>query len=125
MVLTKFIIITENNMYKVIQWPDIQHYMELPGFREHSYLINDDKGQEDFGSSAYFVEIEWLKSVLQDLIIMDYNRGKLYHYKCPSTIEISDETLRILGFNPDEVAWMRGNHIEMVNYETNKVVFLY
>lgn len=50
-------------MYTVITWPDIQTYMEEPDFEEHSYLINDDKGIEDFGSSAYFVETEWLKNV--------------------------------------------------------------
>ena len=50
-------------MYTVITWPDIQTYMEEPDFEEHSYLINDDKGIEDFGSSAYFVEAEWLETV--------------------------------------------------------------
>ena len=43
----------------VIQWPEIQLYMGIPNFREHSYLINDEKGLEDFGSSAYFVDKEW------------------------------------------------------------------
>ena len=46
--------------YEVICWPEVQGLFDWPGFREHSYLINDDKGMEDFGSSAYFVESEWL-----------------------------------------------------------------
>lgn len=36
--------------------------MELEGFEENSYLINDEKGIEKLGSSAYFVNTEWLKS---------------------------------------------------------------
>lgn len=45
--------------YIVVTWPCIQYLMDKEGFKEHSYLINDDKGIEDFGSSAYFVEETW------------------------------------------------------------------
>lgn len=48
--------------YVVVTWPDSQDLMGKPGFRENSYLINDDKGIEDFGSSAYFVDEEWLNN---------------------------------------------------------------
>ena len=41
--------------YIIIQWPEIQYFMELKGFRENFYLINDEKEIEEFGSSAYFV----------------------------------------------------------------------
>lgn len=27
------------------------------------YLVNDDKGIEDFGSSAYFVDVQWLEGI--------------------------------------------------------------
>ena len=37
--------------------------MELSDFQEHSYLINDEKGLDDYGSSAYFIEESWLKKV--------------------------------------------------------------
>ena len=50
-------------MYKVITWPEIQYLMDKNGFDENSYLVNDDKGLDDFGSSAYFVDVEWLKSI--------------------------------------------------------------
>lgn len=53
-------------MYIVITWPDIQELMVEDGFREHSYLVNDEQGMIDFGSSAYFVDIEWLKSLNYD-----------------------------------------------------------
>lgn len=54
--------------YVVIQWPDIQSCMDLEGFEDNSYLINDEKGLDDFGSSAYFISKEWLisKGVLKD-----------------------------------------------------------
>ena len=38
----------------------LQPVMDKPGFREHAYLINDDRGMADFGSSAYFVDEAWL-----------------------------------------------------------------
>ena len=50
------------NTYIIIQWPEIQYFMELEGFKENSYLINDDKGIEKFGSSAYFVNTKWLNN---------------------------------------------------------------
>ena len=49
--------------YIVVSWPEVQDLMELEGFREHSYLINDDQGLNDFGSSAYFVDEQWLTEV--------------------------------------------------------------
>lgn len=48
--------------YVVVTWPDSQDLMTKAGFRENSYLINDDKGIEDFGSSAYFVDEDWLNN---------------------------------------------------------------
>lgn len=50
-----------NDTYEIVCWPDVQHLFELDGFYDNAYLVNDDKGLEDFGSSAYFVNSEWLK----------------------------------------------------------------
>lgn len=47
------------NLYIVVTWPETQMLFEIDGFRENSYLINDDHGLDDFGSSAYFVNEEW------------------------------------------------------------------
>jgi hypothetical protein len=49
--------------YAVVTWPESQALMELEGFEENSYLVNDEKGMEDFGSSAYFVDEDWLNSL--------------------------------------------------------------
>lgn len=50
------------NTYIIIQWPEIQYYMGLEGFKENSYLINDEKGIEEFGSSVYFINTKWLNN---------------------------------------------------------------
>ena len=50
-------------MYQVIQWPEIQELMDLPRFRENSFLINDPLVLDEFGSSAYFVSKNWLDSI--------------------------------------------------------------
>ena len=49
--------------YVIITWPEVQDWMEEPEFKNNSYLINDEKGIEEFGSSAYFVDIEWMNKI--------------------------------------------------------------
>lgn len=49
--------------YIVVQWPDIQTYMDKEGFEDNAYLINDERGIELFGSSAYFINEEWADKV--------------------------------------------------------------
>lgn len=49
--------------YIVVQWPEIQYLMDKEGFRENSFLINDERGMKEFGSSAYFVSRDWLETV--------------------------------------------------------------
>lgn len=51
-----------NDTYEIVCWPDVQHLFELEGFYDNSYLVSDNKGLEDFGSSAYFVNSKWLKN---------------------------------------------------------------
>lgn len=47
------------NKYVIVEWPDIQFL----GFNEHACLINDDEWVSKYGSSAYFVEEEWLNRI--------------------------------------------------------------
>lgn len=49
-----------DNRYVVITWPEVQDFFEMEGFRENSFLVNDEKGLNDFGSSAYFVKYAWI-----------------------------------------------------------------
>lgn len=56
--------ILSKERYIVVTWTDdIQSLMDKEGFKENSYLINDEKGLDDFGSSAYFVNEEWYESI--------------------------------------------------------------
>lgn len=49
----------------IVGWPEIQAYMELPGFRENSALIeqNDEIG---IGSSTYLISKEWEENLNKD-----------------------------------------------------------
>lgn len=51
------------NYYVVVEWPEIQDYMDEPGFDENAHLINDEIGLDMYGSSAYFVNVEWKNKV--------------------------------------------------------------
>ena len=52
-------------LYEIIQWPEIQDLMERVGFQDNAYLVNDEQGINEFGSSAYFVNKEWLNEVTE------------------------------------------------------------
>lgn len=47
------------NRYLIVQWPDVQELMMKEGWEENSFLINDERGVQIYGSSAYFVEEDW------------------------------------------------------------------
>jgi len=53
---------TESHGYVILVWPDSQNIMGIRGMRENTALINDDKGLEEFGSSAYVVSKEWYEN---------------------------------------------------------------
>ena len=48
----------------IVTWPDSQDLMEVKGFYDNAYLINDEEGLEKYGSSAYVVDKYWLTSTL-------------------------------------------------------------
>lgn len=57
-------------VYIVVQWPEVQDLMEESWFDEECFLVNDDNGLTQFGSSAYFVPkhryeyfCEWGKTI--------------------------------------------------------------
>lgn len=51
----------DKDTFEVVCWPESQMLMELDGFEENSYLVNDDRGLLEFGSSAFFVNRKWLE----------------------------------------------------------------
>ena len=50
-------------LYTPIEWPDVQELMVYPEFNENAYLIDDENGIKEFGSSAYFVNVQWLTKI--------------------------------------------------------------
>lgn len=52
-----------NDDYVIIQWPEIQDYMDVEGFDENSCLVSTEPMLTEYGSSAYFVNKGWLKSL--------------------------------------------------------------
>lgn len=46
--------------YNVVGWPEIQDFMDLEGFAENSYLINDQEGLDIYGSNSYVIHTAWL-----------------------------------------------------------------
>jgi len=51
----------KQEQFEVVCWPEIQFLFDEEGFELNSYLINDEQGIEEYGSSAYFVNSEWLR----------------------------------------------------------------
>ena len=51
----------DKETFEVVCWPESQMLMELDGFEENSYLVNDDRSLLEFGSSALFVNRKWLE----------------------------------------------------------------
>lgn len=49
--------------YIVITWPEIQYLMQEKEFYKHCHLINDTEGLNEYGSSAYFCDEEWLNNI--------------------------------------------------------------
>lgn len=47
--------------YEVVCWPDIQYLFGIEGFEDNATLINDEQGMIDYGSSAYYVDSDWLR----------------------------------------------------------------
>lgn len=52
----------KHETFEVVCWPEIQYLFNIDGFEDNAYLINDEKGMEEFGSSAFFIRSEWLRN---------------------------------------------------------------
>ena len=51
----------DKDTFEVVCWPESQTLMDIDGFDENAYLVNDDKGLLEFGSAAYLVKRRWLE----------------------------------------------------------------
>lgn len=102
--------------YTVITWPRTQELMLEDGFEDHSYLVSDNKGIKDFGSSAYFVDIDWLMEV-ENKVEMTEER---YQYLNSLSLEEYDNETSEKEqeafcnyqhkYHPDEVIYYQGHN---------------
>jgi hypothetical protein len=53
----------KQDAFVVIGWPEVERLTGMKGFAENSYIVNDNRGMEEFGNNAYFVSEKWLKKV--------------------------------------------------------------
>lgn len=61
--------------YEIVTWPEVQDLMSFNDFNKHACLANDDYFVEKYGSSAYFVDSEWMEVIYRDInedLIADY-----------------------------------------------------
>ena len=95
------------NQYEVVEWPQSQELMDKKGFKENAFLINDEEGMKRFGSSAYFVNKEWLNSASNwsKIIILDFSCGDVTIANCYD-VENVEDWLSSIGFNPENCQWM-------------------
>ncbi len=47
------------NLYIPVRWPESQMLMERKDFLKNCHLINDTTGYQQFGDSAYMVNLKW------------------------------------------------------------------
>jgi hypothetical protein len=50
-----------NDLFVVVPWPEVQDLLEEPDFEFNSCLITDEFMMEEYGNSAYFVRLNYLK----------------------------------------------------------------
>lgn len=49
--------------FVLVEYPEVQKYIELDGFSDNAYFTNDERGLlTESGSGAFFVNIDWLES---------------------------------------------------------------
>ena len=52
--------LTDEDDFIIVPWPEVQELMVREGFHLNSSLANDEWSLEKYGSSAYFVNKQWL-----------------------------------------------------------------
>ena len=47
----------------IVEWPEIQFYMDQEEFDSNCCLINDESWLDQYGSSSYFVNEKWKQKI--------------------------------------------------------------
>ena len=53
----------------------------------------------------------------EELVILDYNTGSIHFYKVDAKLNITEEYIERLGFNPNEVSWMTKEFIDIFKHK--------
>ena len=53
--------------FEIICWPFSQYLMNGTDYQNFCKLINDEEGLKKFGSSAFVVDLRWLKENIENL----------------------------------------------------------
>lgn len=67
--------------FSVVGWPSVVHLAELSGFQDHSFEINDPKGNQMFGSDAYFVSADFIAPASDELTFMRVTSTELQMFQ--------------------------------------------
>lgn len=51
------------------------------------------------------------------LIILDYSTSMVHFYKVDNSVEINEEYISNIGYNPSNCAWMFGSHIDTFKHK--------
>lgn len=55
--------------FVIVEWPEIQSYIDKEGFDNNCCLINDDTWLDQYGALSYFVNEEWKHKVDEKYIL--------------------------------------------------------
>lgn len=107
--------------YCVVMWPESQDLMTYEGFDEHSELINDENGLECFGSSAYFVEAEWIYPLLASKLYIARDCTKEGRIPGKISIYLEKPTDKNGKFSGNELCSLDRYYCLEVTYENSPV----
>lgn len=66
------------NKYIIVEWPDVQELMDKPGFEQNSSLLTFGHLLEEYGSSTYFVNEDWIDNLDDEIQDFSFKRLKKY-----------------------------------------------
>ncbi len=58
----------------IVEWPEIQSYMDQEGFNDNCYLINNESWLDQYGASSYFVNETWKHKIDETIYSQSYSK---------------------------------------------------
>lgn len=60
--------------FVIVEWPEIQSYIDKEGFDNNCCLINDDTWLDQYGALSYFVNEEWKHKIDEKIYSQSYHK---------------------------------------------------